>query len=72
VFTTARPSPFITFLNKLPFNGEELVAHRPFSRLENHPLSAFRECLFKYIHSYTTWQYSHAHSHALLYSVGLR
>jgi hypothetical protein len=28
------------------FYGEELLALRPISKLENHPLSAVRDCLF--------------------------
>ena len=28
------------------FYGEELLALRPTPKLENHPLSAFRDCLF--------------------------
>jgi len=35
-----------TFRNKIRFYGEELLAPRPTSKLEDHPLSAVRECLF--------------------------
>jgi len=34
------------FRNKARFYGEELSAHRPTTKLEDHPLSAVRECLF--------------------------
>jgi hypothetical protein len=32
--------PCVTFSNKLFFNGEQLLALRPTSKLEDHPLSA--------------------------------
>jgi hypothetical protein len=32
--------------NKLIFYGEELLAPRPTPQLEDHPLSAVRDCLF--------------------------
>jgi hypothetical protein len=32
--------------NKMRFDGQELLAPRPKSQLENHPLSAGRDCLF--------------------------
>jgi hypothetical protein len=32
--------------NRLLFYGEELLASRPTPKLEDHPLSAVRECLF--------------------------
>jgi hypothetical protein len=35
-----------TFRNKASFYGEELLATRPTPKLEDHPLSAFRDCLF--------------------------
>ena len=35
-----------TLRNKIRFYGEELLAPRPTSKLEEHPLSAVRECLF--------------------------
>jgi len=33
------------FRNKTSFDGEELLAPRPTSKLEDHPLSAARDCL---------------------------
>jgi hypothetical protein len=43
-----RPGPrlLVIFRNKLIFYGEELLAPRPTSKLENHPLSGVRDCLF--------------------------
>jgi hypothetical protein len=40
-----RPGPrsFVTFRNKLIFNGEELLAPRPTPKLEDHPLSSVRD-----------------------------
>jgi len=35
-----------TFLNKIRFYGEELLASRPNPKLEDHPLSAVRDWLF--------------------------
>jgi hypothetical protein len=35
-----------TFRNKIYFYGEELLAPRPTPKLEDHPLSAVRDCLF--------------------------
>ena len=35
-----------TFRNKIRFYGEELSAPRPTPKLEDHPLSAVRDCLF--------------------------
>jgi hypothetical protein len=35
------------FHNMVIFYGEELLAPRPTPKLENHPLSAVRDCLFK-------------------------
>jgi hypothetical protein len=32
--------------NTASFYGEELLAPRPTTKLEDHPLSAFRDCLF--------------------------
>jgi hypothetical protein len=32
--------------NMIRFYGEELLAPRPTTKLEDHPLSAFRDCLF--------------------------
>jgi hypothetical protein len=43
------PSPRLTvwmFRNKKRFYGEELLAHRPNPKLEDHPLSAVCDCLF--------------------------
>jgi len=34
------------FHNKIRFYGEELLAPRATSKLEDHPLSVFRDCLF--------------------------
>jgi hypothetical protein len=34
------------FRNIIHFYGENLLAPRPTPKLENHPLSAFRDCLF--------------------------
>jgi hypothetical protein len=44
-----RPDPrlLVIFRNKLIFYGEELLAPRPTRKLEDHPLSAVRDCLFK-------------------------
>jgi hypothetical protein len=36
----------VVFRNKLIFYGDELLAPRRTSKLEDHPLSAVRECLF--------------------------
>jgi hypothetical protein len=36
----------VMFRNKLIFYGEELLAPRPIPKLEDHPLSAVRDCLF--------------------------
>jgi hypothetical protein len=33
--------------NIIPFYGEELLAPRPTPKLEEHPLSVVRDCLFK-------------------------
>jgi hypothetical protein len=33
--------------NLVIFYGEELLAHRPTPKQEDHPLSAVRDCLFK-------------------------
>ena len=35
-----------TFPNKIRFYDEELLAHRPTSELEDHPLLSVRDCLF--------------------------
>jgi hypothetical protein len=36
----------VTFLNKLMFYGEELLAQRPASKLEDHLFLAVLDCLF--------------------------
>jgi hypothetical protein len=36
----------VIFRNKLIYYGEELFAPRPIPNLEDHPLSAVRDCLF--------------------------
>jgi hypothetical protein len=38
--------------NEMPFYGGELLASRPTPKLEDHPLSATRGGLFKYILNY--------------------
>jgi hypothetical protein len=40
------------FVNRLIFYGEELLAPHPTPKLEDHPLSAVRDCLIQYIRSY--------------------
>jgi hypothetical protein len=40
------------FLTSLFFYGEELLASRPISKMEGHPLSAVRDCLFNIFRSY--------------------
>jgi hypothetical protein len=40
------PRLLMNFRNKLIFYGEELLAPRPTPKLEYHPLSAVRNCLF--------------------------
>jgi hypothetical protein len=40
------PRQVFLFRNKANFYGEELAAPRPTPKLEDHPLSAVRECLF--------------------------
>jgi hypothetical protein len=35
-----------TFRNKIHFHGDDLLAPRPTPKLEDHPLSAVRDCLF--------------------------
>jgi hypothetical protein len=37
---------FRIFVTSLFFYGEELLAPRPIPKLEDHPLSAVRDCLF--------------------------
>jgi hypothetical protein len=36
----------VNFRNKIIFYGEELLVPRPTPKLEDHPLSAVRGCLF--------------------------
>jgi hypothetical protein len=36
----------VNFRNKISFYGEELSAPRPTPKLEDHPVSAVRDCLF--------------------------
>jgi hypothetical protein len=36
----------MNFRNKVTFYDEELLAPRPTPKLEDHPLSAVRDCLF--------------------------
>jgi hypothetical protein len=38
--------PVWKFLNKIRFYGEELFAHRQTPKLDDHPLSTDRDCLF--------------------------
>jgi hypothetical protein len=40
------PRLLVNFRNKIIFYGEELLAPRPTPKLEGHPLSAVRDCLF--------------------------
>ena len=40
------PRQVFIFRNKTNFYGEELLAPRPTPKLEDHPLSAVRDCLF--------------------------
>jgi hypothetical protein len=46
-----RPYPrlLVIFRNKLIFYGEEMLTPRPIPKLENHPLSAVRDCLFNIV-----------------------
>jgi hypothetical protein len=37
--------PHVTFLNMEVFYAEELAAPRPAPKLEDHPMSAIRDCL---------------------------
>jgi hypothetical protein len=56
-----RPGPWLceSFCNKLIFYGEELLASRPTPKLEDHPLSAVRDCLFNiFAASLHTWRAS--------------
>jgi hypothetical protein len=51
-----RPDPRLleSFCNKFIFYGEELLAPRPTYKMEDHHLSAVRDCLFN-IRSYPTY-----------------
>ena len=40
------PRHMFVFRNKASFNGEELSVPRPTPKLEDHPLSDIRDCLF--------------------------
>jgi hypothetical protein len=40
------PKPCAMFRNMVRFYGEELLTPRPTPKLEGHPLSAVRDCLF--------------------------
>jgi hypothetical protein len=42
----------MNFRNKFIFYGDELSAPRPTPKLENHPLSAVRDCLFNIFRSF--------------------
>jgi hypothetical protein len=56
-----RPGPrlFEHFRNKLIFYDEELLAPRPTPKLEDHPLSALRDCLFNiFAATLHTWRAS--------------
>jgi hypothetical protein len=56
-----RPGPrlFEHIRNKLIFYGEELLAPRPTPKLEDHPLSAVRVCLFNiFAATLHTWRAS--------------
>jgi len=47
-FTGSRPKPRLCEIirNRIVFNSEELPAPRPTTKLEAHPLSVVRDCLF--------------------------
>jgi hypothetical protein len=51
VFRRARqiPRPCVTFRNRPFFYGDELLAPRRTPKLEDHPLSAVRDCLFSIV-----------------------
>jgi hypothetical protein len=46
----------VIFRNKLIFYGEALLAPRPTPKLEDHPLSAVRDCLFNIAATLHTWR----------------
>jgi hypothetical protein len=49
----------VIFRNKLIFYSEELLASRPTPKLEDHPLSAIRNCLFNiFAATLHTWRAS--------------
>jgi hypothetical protein len=57
----SRPVPrlHVRFRNKLIFYDEELLAPRTTSKLEDHPLSDFRDCLFNiFAATLHTWRVS--------------
>jgi hypothetical protein len=43
------------FRNKIRFDGEDLLAPRPTSKLEGHPMSAVRDCLFNIFAEENIW-----------------
>jgi hypothetical protein len=51
-FDRTSPRPFVTFHSNIIFDDEELLAPRPTTKLEGHPLSADRDCLFNIFASY--------------------
>jgi hypothetical protein len=59
VFTRDLPRLLENFHNKLIFYGEELLAPRPTSKLEDHPLSDVCDCLFNiFVATLHTWRAS--------------
>jgi hypothetical protein len=46
VLNNPSPRPCITFINKLLFCSEELLALRPTLKLEDHPFSVGCDCLY--------------------------
>jgi hypothetical protein len=53
------PRLLVIFRNKLIFYGEELLAPHPTPMMEDHPLSAVRDCLFNiFAASLHTWRAS--------------
>jgi hypothetical protein len=47
------PRLLVNFRNKIIFYGEELLAPCPTPKLEDHPLSAVRDCLFNILYTHT-------------------
>jgi len=45
-YQSIRPGPRHVLVNKASFYGEDLSAPRPTPKLDDHPLSAVRDCLF--------------------------